>query len=326
MNSRGSLAILFAAVLAACQSAAYPASTFPAPDRWESATASPTPVFPTRAISLTPTIPPTPTPRTYTVRQGDTFGTIASKFGVTVDGLVRANPNVNPNALPIGQVLVIPAPGTGKETPQPSPTPAALDIETPSCYAQPGGGTWCLAIVANPGPDPVSSVFLRFSRYPAAAVDPTVSRETPLPVTVLPAGARTVAAVFFPPEESQEWMVRIELIGAIRTPEAPGHLPLAVLREDARRSAEGLELTVEFQIDPPDGAAANRLDAALVLLDSSGRPVGFRTYHGTGDWPSGTPQSLTLGAYLLAGEMESYEFILQARRVEAADATPTETP
>lgn len=317
--------MLCAVALAGCQSAASPAPTFPAPLRWESPTASPPPVFPTRAVSLTPTLAPTPTPRTYTVRQGDTFGSIATKFGITVDDLIHANPNVDPNALPIGQVLVIPVHRAGLETPQPTPTPAALDIGPPLCYAQPDGGMWCLVLVGNPGPDPVSSVYLRFSLYESAAAEPSASIETPLPITVLPAGARTAAAVFFPPEQAYDGIVRIELLGAIRTAETPGLLPLVVLKEDARPSAEGLELTVEFRIDSPEGAAANRLDAVLVLLDSSGKPVGFRVLRSAGSWPSGQTQSLTLGAFVLAGGMESYEFILQARRAGEAESTPSES-
>jgi LysM repeat protein len=44
----------------------------------------------------------------YTVQAGDTFFTIARRFNITVDALMRANPGVNPDALLIGQRLCIP--------------------------------------------------------------------------------------------------------------------------------------------------------------------------------------------------------------------------
>ncbi len=50
--------------------------------------------------------PPNTSP--YTVRSGDTFFALAQRFGTTVEALRRANPNVNPNALQIGQRLCIP--------------------------------------------------------------------------------------------------------------------------------------------------------------------------------------------------------------------------
>ncbi|NLJ86506.1 MAG: LysM peptidoglycan-binding domain-containing protein [Firmicutes bacterium] len=44
----------------------------------------------------------------YTIRAGDTFFALAQRFGTTVEAIRRANPNVNPNALQIGQRLCIP--------------------------------------------------------------------------------------------------------------------------------------------------------------------------------------------------------------------------
>ncbi len=44
----------------------------------------------------------------YVVQNGDTFYSIAIKFGITVDDIVKANPNINPNMLSIGTEVVIP--------------------------------------------------------------------------------------------------------------------------------------------------------------------------------------------------------------------------
>jgi LysM repeat protein len=301
------------ALLCGCRTALPATVEFPTPARWQSPTVSPSYFFPTREVSLTPTPVPSPTPRTYTVREGDTFGSIAAKFGVTVDALIQANPEVDPNALPIGTVLVIPVRPAGSETPQPTPTPVSMRIEPPYCYSQPSGGKWCLVLVGNPGPDPVSGITLRFSLYSSPTSDPEASHETALPLTVLPAGRRTVAAVFFPPEEARAEIPRVELISAVRTAETLGVLPLTVLQEEARTLSEGLEVTLQFRIESEKSVSAARLDAALVLLDSSGRPVGFRVFHGVGDWPAGTAQSLTLEAFALAGQAADYECILQAR-------------
>ncbi|MBI1257450.1 MAG: LysM peptidoglycan-binding domain-containing protein [Chloroflexi bacterium] len=45
----------------------------------------------------------------YTVRSGDTLGAIATRFGVTVNAIMRANNLDNANRLSIGQSLIIPA-------------------------------------------------------------------------------------------------------------------------------------------------------------------------------------------------------------------------
>jgi LysM repeat protein len=82
---------------------------------------SPTPIAtPTATLSPSPSSEPTPSvigaqspspsvaARTYQVRAGDTLLGIASRFGTTAGAIMRANNIASPNALRIGQVLVIP--------------------------------------------------------------------------------------------------------------------------------------------------------------------------------------------------------------------------
>ncbi|HOC06220.1 MAG: LysM peptidoglycan-binding domain-containing protein [Bacillota bacterium] len=44
----------------------------------------------------------------YTIQPGDTFFSLAQRFGTTVNAIQQANPGVNPNNLQIGQVICIP--------------------------------------------------------------------------------------------------------------------------------------------------------------------------------------------------------------------------
>src|ERR1051325_3116629 len=44
----------------------------------------------------------------YIVQEGDTLSFIASRFNVSVDDLLTANPSINPNILAEGQQIVIP--------------------------------------------------------------------------------------------------------------------------------------------------------------------------------------------------------------------------
>jgi LysM repeat protein len=49
-----------------------------------------------------------PVSRTYVIREGDTFETIAFEQGTTVEQLEALNPDVDPNSLQVGQRIVIP--------------------------------------------------------------------------------------------------------------------------------------------------------------------------------------------------------------------------
>jgi LysM repeat protein len=58
------------------------------------------------------TSPATGNTTPYTLQRGDTLPLLAQRFGVTVEALQRANPNLNPNVLPVGATIQIPRPGT----------------------------------------------------------------------------------------------------------------------------------------------------------------------------------------------------------------------
>ncbi|TCL72328.1 LysM repeat protein [Hydrogenispora ethanolica] len=57
----------------------------------------------------------------YTIRSGDTFYTLAARYGVTVQAITAANPGVNPSRLTVGQTICIP--GTAPQQPALIPTP-----------------------------------------------------------------------------------------------------------------------------------------------------------------------------------------------------------
>lgn len=81
-------------------------------------TAPTTPVAPEETTAPEPTNTPQPaatnTPsslgRTYIVEAGDIPVSIAAKFGITVEELLAANPDIDPRGLQVGQVLIIPTP------------------------------------------------------------------------------------------------------------------------------------------------------------------------------------------------------------------------
>jgi len=105
-----------------------PSSEIPAPP---TPTRGPTPTLAPFSVTLAPTPgpdqPPSsptpdavrelPTPRQemdqYVVQQGDTLGSIAQRYGISVDALAQANGITNADVLDVGVTLNIPAPEPG---------------------------------------------------------------------------------------------------------------------------------------------------------------------------------------------------------------------
>lgn len=110
---------------------------------------SPTPSQTPPSATLVPTQTPLPTatPHIYTVKSGDTMGSIALDFGLDMGKLVNANPDVSPYAMSIGQELLIP----DGDVPVALPTlaPLKLTLSSPDCYATLSGGLWCFVLVQN---------------------------------------------------------------------------------------------------------------------------------------------------------------------------------
>jgi len=89
---------------------------------------TPTPaVTPVVEVPQLPVVTPTPAVYVYTVRDGDTFASIAEEFEIPMQELLDFNGFTNPNVLGVGEVLQIPLP---TPTPQVSVAPANVDIES----------------------------------------------------------------------------------------------------------------------------------------------------------------------------------------------------
>jgi len=74
-------------------------------------------------------------PTIYIVQPGDTLSSIAAKFDVSLDDLMRANDLTNPDYVLLGQELIIPIGGLPPVTP--TFTPAPVPTETPLPFTPP---------------------------------------------------------------------------------------------------------------------------------------------------------------------------------------------
>ncbi len=70
-------------------------------------------------------------PIIYTIQAGDTLGTIALQFDVTLEDIITVNQLDNPNVIDVGQQLIIPVGGIPTPTPQPTPTATTAVIPSP---------------------------------------------------------------------------------------------------------------------------------------------------------------------------------------------------
>lgn len=133
----------------------------------------------TLQIPGTAATPSTPATASYTVRRGDTLGSIASRAGTTIAAVVAINGMKNPNLIRIGQVLSLPA---GAPAPTAPAKGAAFHIvkagETIAGIAARYGISQAQLISANGLTDGRVYTAQRLSLLPA-----TVASPAPTPAT-----------------------------------------------------------------------------------------------------------------------------------------------
>lgn len=93
-------------------------------------------------------------PTVYTVRPGDTLGSIALDYDVPVEDLMRVNGITDPNVLAVDQVLIIPTGEAAAALPAPRPLATVVDLaplSTPTRAANAAAPQLVIRAVTHPG-------------------------------------------------------------------------------------------------------------------------------------------------------------------------------
>ena len=256
---------------------------------------------------------PTPTPFTYTILQGDTISSVALKFGVSMDNLLAANPEISPNAMSVGQVINIPS---NPENPsgEPTPTPAVFTIQQIECYPTADQGMWCFVLVRNEFPDFMENVSAQVTMVDSNNV--TLESQTALlPLNILPPNTSLPLTVFFPPDIPPEAKPQVQVLTAIRLlPGDERYLPATINNTLVQVNADGQSARVNGQVLLADDAtAASQIWVAGTAYDEAARVVGVRRWESNAGLAPGGSLPFEFMISSLGGRIERVEFAVEAR-------------
>ena len=253
-------------------------------------TASPGPGEATATLAAAATALPTATPHTHTVARGEELLAIALQYGLTLEMLTAANPEVDPNLLPVGTILVIP-PNLDGDTNEPikpdaQSLAAGVRLGPVDCRPVADGGAWCFVIAYNDGPDLVESITADIHLLNSEGAEIAVQNVLALLNQVPPGAAAPLAAYFTPPLpiNTQPYQAQAGLTTALAYPGESATLPLEVrnFRSEVLAGGLAVEATGDLTLTG-DEVQASDVWAAAAAFNPEGQVIGVRR------WESGLP-------------------------------------
>lgn len=283
------------------------------PVAYQTATPSPTLVLDV-ATPIARDVPiPTPTPFTYTVQPGDTLIRIAEKFGVSVDALRAANPQVSPNAMPVGTVLNIPSEPANLSG-EATPTPAPVTVQQTQCFPDLAQGLWCFVLVHNDFADFMENISAQVTLQNREGQ--TIATQTAfLPLNILPPGMSLPLVAYFAPPMADVEKVDVQVLTAIRLlPGDERYLPATVDNVLVEVDSSGRLARVRGEVLLPEKSkAATQVWVAAVAYDANGRVVGVRRWEAENGIKPGGRLSFSLTVAGLGGAVSRVEVAVEAR-------------
>ena len=268
---------------------------------------------PTPVIIASPTA--TATPVTHVVQDGETLLSIAIDYGVSLEALQTANPEVPVRFLSIGAVLIIPPPEGGaalSATQLAPPPPLGLALSDPACHAAATGALFCLVEVTNPLASPAENVSARV----------TLAGSDGLPVAngvgfaavelLAPHTSAPLAVVFQPAPDVPIAARAVELLTA-----DPAAASLAsgraLLLEVASHTGQamGTRLRVSGEVHNPTSHNAGAAWVTVTIYDAAEAVIGYRKAALPGGVPSGGASAFSLAVDSLAGPIVRYAIVAE---------------
>ena len=256
---------------------------------------------------------PSPTPFTYTVQAGDTISGIALKFGVSIDDLQAANPEISPNTMSVGTVLNIPS-NPDNPSGEPTPTPAAFTLKQIECYSTADEGMWCFVLIHNDFSDLLENVSAQVT---LVDTNNTVlaSQTALLPLNILPPNTSLPLAVFFSPDIPANAKPQIQVLTAIQLlPNDERYLPATIHNTLVEVNADGHSAQVSgIVLSQSQATAASQVWVAATAYDDMGRVVGVRRWESSTDLPAGGSLPFEFMISSIEGRIARVEFAVEAR-------------
>lgn len=291
---------------------------------YPSDTATQTPL-PTGYVTPTPspTITPTWTPVYYKVGENDDMFGISLWYGISLESLKTANPTVNPYAMGVGTVLLIPLTPEAGSTPRPTPvftptpTPLYSAMNQPDCYPDGNQGLTCFVLVENANSNDLENV------GGVITLTDTVSGEIRQEVAIMPlnllrTGTSLPMVAYFSAPIPEQYTVNamVDIILPVMQGDTR-YVNLVIENQMTDFASDNLSATISGQLTPGDKISIRSARLLAIAYDGESRVIGIRVWESPSpaELVPGEQQDFSLTVYSMGGEIDHIDILTEAKAV-----------
>ena len=270
------------------------------------------------SIAISPQ--PSPTPHYYMVQSNDTLMDIAILHDIPLDDLLLANPDVNANALQIGQPLLI---VKNRSDLLLAPLPV-LSLPIPQCYPTPTNQLLCVGTILNPLPTAVERVMVEVQFFDREQVLLHQQQVEPALSVIYP--NQHVPYHFTLSQITLEQIGGIGtlLVGGAETDTATARF-VALQTQDLTYTLANDQVMVAFDVVNPTTQTANGVRVLVALYDED-QVIAYRVFEKAGSFVPSAVAHFSETLHVLTRPSGTHPPTLYLEAPLQQDALPTPAP
>jgi LysM repeat protein len=266
--------------------------------------------------TLVVTTVPTPSPPPLPSPTPDTMIAIAARFGITLDELQVANPEVNPNFLSVGTQLVIPVEFEEGGTTDDQLLP--IEEGNTECYQVRSGGVWCYWLLTNPLAQPVENISAVIRLYDGLGQQLVSKQAVPL-LNILEPETQAPITVFFEPPVPTWQLAQGQLQSVVYANQFSERYILGSFEAvDVNISLDGLMADISGELRMTVGQLPEYVWVLAVAYDANGVVVGARRWEAPRDQLTDSPDFI-FQVYSLGRPIDHVDLLFEARALPAQE-------
>jgi len=237
--------------------------------------------------TIAQTLPtPSPTPQYHTVQAGETMTSIAILYGVELNDLLVANPEINPNAMLAGMQVLIPPKKENNVVENTGIALAPVDLSTPTCIQEKSGGLWCFLMASNENEFALENVMIEITVGNESGAQLTTQIAS-APLNLLPSKAKLPLCAYFPPPIPIPYRSSYTLKSAIPVEGESRYLTTEIREQTITISENSLSAQISARVGVNGNVGENvRIWLAAIAFDEKGNVIGVRRIETSAILPS----------------------------------------